>query len=110
MRKSVLTWNRLKQSALLGLAEEMRTEAADARVNALRRSVEIEPNPRILDRLEFEEEHRRGEVLVAAVMRAFLSAWVARITRLCDDPVVAGLYELIFNHTLAVAVVQNCFD
>jgi hypothetical protein len=55
----------------------MRTENEDARVNALRRSVTIDPNPRILDRLEFKEEHRRGEVLVAAVMRAFLLTWVA---------------------------------
>jgi hypothetical protein len=85
VRKSKLTFSELKRSALLGLAEEMRTEAADARVNALRRSVEIDPNPHILDRLEFEEEHRRGEVLVAAVMRAFLSAWVARIGQLGDD-------------------------
>ena len=75
------------RSALLGLAEQMRTENADARVNALRRSVEIDPNPRLLDRVEFEEEHRRGEVLVAAVMRAFLATWVARIDKLGgDDP------------------------
>jgi hypothetical protein len=85
--KSALSWEALRDSALLGLAEEMRTEASDARVNALRRSVAIDPDPHILDRLEFEEEHARGEVLVAAVMRAFLSAWVARIKQLGgDDP------------------------
>jgi Thermolysin metallopeptidase, catalytic domain len=81
-RKSVLSWDRLMQTTLLGLAEDMRADAADVRVNALRRSVTIEPDPNILNSLEFQEEHRRGEVLVAAVMRAFLSAWVARIQRL----------------------------
>jgi|tagenome__1003787_1003787.scaffolds.fasta_scaffold20958470_2 hypothetical protein len=81
-RKSVLSWDHLMQTALLGLAEDMRADAEDVRVNALRRSVTIEPDPNILDRLEFQEEHRRGEVLVAAVMRAFLSAWVARIQKL----------------------------
>ena len=45
---------------------------------------EIEPDRNILKRLEFDEEHRRGEVLVAGVMRAFLSTWVARIKSLGD--------------------------
>ena len=85
VRKSMLTREQLQQTALLGLAEEMRAENEDARVNALRRSVTIDPNPRILDRLEFKEEHRRGEVLVAAVMRAFLLTWVARIQNLGGD-------------------------
>lgn len=79
VRKSTLSWDRLKQTALLGLADDMRADASGARVNALRRSVDIDPEPGMLDRAEFEEEHRRGEVLVAAVMRTFLSAWVDRI-------------------------------
>src|SRR6478752_5314966 len=57
----------------------MRSDASDARVNALRRSVKIKPSKHILNHEEFQEEHRRGEVFVAAVMRGFLSAWVARI-------------------------------
>jgi hypothetical protein len=84
VHKSLLSWERLKNTALLGLAEDMRADAAEARVNALRRSVEIEPDRNILKRLEFGEEHRRGEVLVAGVMRAFLSAWVERIKSLGD--------------------------
>ena len=82
VRKSMLTWDAIAETALLGLAEEMRSEAPDVRVNALRRSVKIEPEKGMLDRAEFEEEHRRGELVVAAVMRAFLSAWVDRISRL----------------------------
>jgi hypothetical protein len=84
IHKSMLTWERLKDTALLGLAEDMRADAADARVNALRRSVELKPDRNILNRLEFGEEHRRGEVLVAGVMRAFLFAWVDRIRGLGD--------------------------
>jgi hypothetical protein len=86
--KSKLSWERLKRTALLGLAEDMRDDAAEVRVNALRRSVEIKPDRNILKRLEFGEEHRRGEVLVAGVMRSFLAAWVDRIKRLGDirDP------------------------
>ena len=75
-----VTRARLEQTVLLGLADEIRGDEPDARVNALRRSVTIKPRPGLLDEWEFEEPHRRGEVLVAAVMSAFLEAWVARIT------------------------------
>ena len=72
----------LMRSVLLGLADEMQAEAGLARVGALRRSVEIEPDPGILDRPEFLEAHDRGEILVAAVMRAFVSAWTRRLESL----------------------------
>ena len=48
-----------------------------ARVNALRRSVELEPKTAAGP--EFLEPHRRGEILVAAVMRAFVDVWTARL-------------------------------
>jgi hypothetical protein len=70
---------RLRGSVLLGLAEQMQPELPGGRVNALRRSVELEPDPGMLDRPEFVEPHRRGEVLVAAVMRAFLDVWTRRL-------------------------------
>ena len=38
-------------------------------MNALRRSVLIKPAKDLLDQFEFEEPHRRGEVLVAAVLQ-----------------------------------------
>jgi hypothetical protein len=94
VHKSMLTDVRLKKTALLGLAEDMRADAAEARVNALRRSVDIAPDRNILKRLEFGEEHRRGEVLVAAVMRAFLFAWVERIKDLGDSRNPTGLVGL----------------
>ncbi len=73
---------RLQDSVLFGLADEMDPGLAGARVNALRRSVGIEPDARILDQFEFGEPHRRGEVLVAAVMRAFLDVWTRRLVAL----------------------------
>lgn len=87
--KSALSRDNLMNSALFGLAEQMRS-ASDVRVNALRRSITIEPSRKILRQLEFQEEHRRGEVFVAAVMRGFLSAWVARIGQLAagDDGLI----------------------
>ena len=72
----------LMKSVLLGLAEEMAAESASARAGALRRSVTIEPDRGILDRLEYREAHRRGEIIVAAVMRAFVDAWTRRLESL----------------------------
>jgi hypothetical protein len=82
--KSALSQKNLENTALLGMADQMRSQASDARVNALRRSVMIQPAPDILTQPGYEEEHNRGEVLVAAVMRAFLSAWAARIADLAS--------------------------
>jgi hypothetical protein len=78
--RSTVTRASLEKTVLFGLADEVRGDAPEARVNALRRSILIKPHPKLLDEWEFEEPHRRGEVLVAAVMSAFLDAWVARIT------------------------------
>ncbi|HEX7276314.1 MAG TPA: hypothetical protein VF244_02985, partial [Acidimicrobiales bacterium] len=82
IHRSKVEPKRLRESVLFGLAEEMDPGMAGARVNALRRSVLIDPDPRILDLLEYSEPHRRGEVLVAAVMRAFLDVWTRRLTAL----------------------------
>jgi hypothetical protein len=82
IRKVDLTRDRLEDSVLLGLAEEMRDDVSAARVNALRRSVKIDPATNILDRLEFQESHRRGEVFVAAVLSAFLDMWERRLQSL----------------------------
>jgi len=76
IEKSKVTAPRLKKGVLLGLADEMTTTGL-ARVNALRRSVLLKPND--VTGPEFEEPHRRGEILVAAVMQAFVDAWTARL-------------------------------
>lgn len=77
--KSRVSMKSLKTSILFGLAEEMGTATGSARAGALRRSIEIEPDGEILNMPEFEEPHRRGEVLVAAVMRTFVDVWTRRL-------------------------------
>jgi len=82
--KKDTTADALMVSVLLGLADEMESESGGARVNALRRSVLIPPDALILndERGEFREPHRRGEVLVAALMRTFVDAWTRRLDSL----------------------------
>ena len=69
----------LRQSALFGLADQMGQELDGLRGSALRRSAEIEPAEGILDEPDFLEPHRRGEIFVAAVIRAFIDAWSERV-------------------------------
>ena len=77
--RSAVTAESLKDSVLFGIGDEMEGESGDPRVKALRRSVRLEPEPGMLEHLEFREPHRRGEILVAATMRAFVDAWVRRL-------------------------------
>ncbi len=82
-----LTVERLQKSVLLGLAEEMGAAMLGVRGNradALRRSVELPKLSRrdVQTRSEFQEPHRRGELLVAAMLNAFLEVWHARIEAL----------------------------
>jgi hypothetical protein len=63
----------------LGLAEEMGTEMAGGRGRALRRSAGLSRSPSHLANPEFQEPHRRGEILVAAMLHALLDVWVARL-------------------------------
>lgn len=71
----------LRKTALFGLAEEMGREMDAVRGNALRRSAEMTPEKMAGWRRnsEFDEVHRRGEVLVAAVMNGFLEIWTRRL-------------------------------
>ncbi|MBV6272579.1 hypothetical protein KVP09_06570 [Alcaligenaceae bacterium CGII-47] len=72
----------LKQSALLGLAEQMSNVIPNGVATALRRSVLLTPNRRWLSDPDYEEPHQRGEILVAAIMNAFLTVWSERIRAL----------------------------
>lgn len=78
----LLTVEELSQSMLLGLAKEMGAELPAIRGNVLRRSVELKPSRNYINEPEFEEPHRRGEILVAAIMNAFLSVWEKRVISL----------------------------
>jgi hypothetical protein len=77
-----LTPEALRTSALFGLAKQMGREMQGARGDALRHSAELKPEIGLLEQEEFLEPHRRGEVLVAAVMNAFIEAWAERIVGL----------------------------
>jgi hypothetical protein len=72
----------LRQSLLLGLAEEMGQEISSVRGQALRRSVTLEPSPAWSQDNDYLEPHRRGEILVAAMMNAFLGVWTRRLESL----------------------------
>jgi hypothetical protein len=84
IHKSALTLDALKKSALLGLAAEMGAALSGMHGQALRRSVELEPG-RYLNTPDYEEPHQCGEVLVAAVMNAYLQIWVKRLDRMSDS-------------------------
>ena len=78
---------RLQQSVLLGLADQMGAEMLGVRgdrADALRRSVNLPKLTRrqVQNSPEFQEPHRRGELLVAAMLNAFLQVWRARIDAL----------------------------
>jgi hypothetical protein len=79
VRAEALTIPALQKSILLGLAEEMGAELSLVRGQPLRNSSRLPPREDYLSDPEFEEPHRRGEVLVAAVMHAFLQVLHARL-------------------------------
>lgn len=70
---------KLKDSLLLGLAEEFGQEMSGGRNSALRRSVKLSPDPNIRNHEQFKEPHALGEILVAAMMNAFVEVWLVRL-------------------------------
>ncbi|MGA9997668.1 MAG: hypothetical protein WBP93_19795 [Pyrinomonadaceae bacterium] len=98
--RRTLTVEALRKSVILGLGEEFGLESSDERSGmrktALRRSVELIPPAELplpeapdfyMKKKEYEEPHRRGELLVAAMMNAFLTVWCKRLEALGDQPV-----------------------
>jgi hypothetical protein len=69
----------LKNSGLFGLAQEMGSELAGIHGQALRRSIALKPDTGYLKSGEWDEPHRCGEILVAAVLNAYLAIWVTRL-------------------------------
>ena len=87
-----LTPERLKNTDLLGLAKEFGRSVHDGRKDALRRSVQLPLNTQWSDpnlSPEFTRPHRRAEVVVAAVIQAFLEMWTTRL----DDYKTAAKQE-----------------
>jgi len=80
-----LTVENLRKSTLLGLGEEMGDELNAVRGQPLRQSAVLVPDPSYYQTdPEFQESHRRGEILVAAMMNAFLEVWTRRLKTLGD--------------------------
>ena len=80
IKRGNLTPQKLRMSGLFGLAQEMGSELAAVHGQALRRSVTIEPNEHYLDPGgQYDEPHACGEILVAAVLNAYLEIWIARL-------------------------------
>src|SRR5205823_3343607 len=72
----------LAHSALFGLAEQFGEATSGVRGSALRRSLELPANNEWRGEVEFEEPHRRGEVIVAALMRTLVDIWTGRLKAL----------------------------
>lgn len=107
----------LQQSVLIGLADQMGAEMLGVRgdrADALRRSVNLrEFKPGEIDDVEeFQEPHRRGEILVAAMLNAFLNVWRVRIDKI-ERGKCGGMLDLELvveqgadaaNHLLTMAI------
>lgn len=85
IRRSDMTPAMLRSSALLGLAQEMGSELSGIHGQALRRSVSLPPSRDYLSSSEYYEPHTCGEVLVAAVLNAYLEVWIKRLRAIGDD-------------------------
>ncbi|MBV9508448.1 MAG: hypothetical protein JO323_25960, partial [Acidobacteriia bacterium] len=84
IRRSDLTADKLRDSGLFGLALEMGSELAGIHGQALRRSIALKPRTNYLSSGEYDEPHDCGEVLVAAVLNAYLAVWVNRLKAIGD--------------------------
>jgi hypothetical protein len=81
--RRVLTPQKLRDSALFDLAEQMGSEMDSVgRRRALRRSAKLTPAEVLRDLAGATEEHAWGEVFVAAMMHALVAVWAARIQEL----------------------------
>jgi hypothetical protein len=84
VRRSDMTVDKLRSSALLGLAQEMGSELSGIHGQALRRSATLPPRTDYLTSSQFHEPHTCGEVLVAAVLNAYLDVWIKRLRVIGD--------------------------
>jgi hypothetical protein len=80
----LLTVATLRSSFLVGLAAQVGAELSGVRGQPLRQPSLLIPQRTYLASPEFMEPHRRGEVLVAAMLNAFLYMWVDNIHSLAQ--------------------------
>ncbi len=85
LRASDVKRDQLAKSVLLAVAKEFGQEMGPVARSALRHSAALPPSTEYMTSEEFEEPHRRGEILVSAIMNAFLSVWAHRLEALVGD-------------------------
>ncbi len=78
IESSRFTFDALRKNTLLSLAEQVGAELTQSRHTSLRASLNLPPGD-YLDDPDRQEPHSRGEIIVAAVLRAFLKVWVRRL-------------------------------
>jgi hypothetical protein len=74
-----LTPEALRASVLSGLGDQLGPELLQVRGAPLRASARIIPSRDLYTASEYLEPHKRGELLVAATMNAFLAVWAQRL-------------------------------
>lgn len=77
-----LTRDALRQSPFFKIGENMGSEASSVHGDALRHSILLQPGRDYMSDPVFKEPHRRGELLVAAMLNSFLDIWIERIQSL----------------------------
>jgi hypothetical protein len=82
MRVADLTVRALQEGMLFGLGEQFGETLSGVHGSSLRRSVQLRPHPDLPNRPEYQQEHRRGEILVASLLRAFLAVFKRRLATL----------------------------
>jgi hypothetical protein len=94
--RSRLEPTKLRKDALFLLGEQVGREIAQSRGEpALRASLRLAPSKKYLAQEEFRVPHRRGEILVAALLEAFVQVWSARLL-----PQAERLRELDTRHVI----------
>lgn len=106
-----LTRDNLKDSVLFGLADQMGSELSAVRGEALRRSIKLARGKDYMASSDFDEEHERGELLVAAILNAFLDIWLERIAKIGsigrgkkDRSLVVEEGARVADHLLTMAI------
>src|ERR1700730_17748335 len=94
----------LRKSALLGLAQQFGSEVSGVRNGVLRRSAALKPSRDYIKQPEYAEPHRRGELLVAAMMNTFLHVWVKRLAGRVDRARVVEEGACAADHLLTMSI------
>jgi hypothetical protein len=85
IRRASVSVESLRNSGLFGLAQQMGSELAGIHGQALRRSIALPPGTNYLTSGDCDEPHTCGEIIVAAVLNAYLDIWVSRLKALGDE-------------------------